>query len=68
MAIFEFIINSFTTITANGPVYAPLIGAGFAEVFVLIYDGLWSAKTVTITNGVYTLLTTVPLKQITYNL
>jgi hypothetical protein len=42
--------------THNGSVYAPFIGAGFAEVFVLIYDGLWSAKTVTITNGVYTML------------
>jgi hypothetical protein len=43
----------------NGQVYAPFIGAGFAEVFVLIYDGLWSAKTVTSYNGVYTVLAAV---------
>lgn len=46
----------------NGQVYAPFIGAGFAEVFVLIYDGLWSAKTVTITNGIYTMLPNVIIK------
>jgi len=37
-------------------VFAPLIGAGFAWVFILVYVVLWFAKAVTITNGVYTML------------
>jgi hypothetical protein len=37
-------------------VYAPFIGAGFALILVLGFTGSLSAKDVTITNGVYTML------------
>jgi len=42
-------------------VYTPLIGAGFARIFVLSNVGFCSAKAVTITYGVYTMLCLVVL-------
>ena len=39
--------------------YAAFIGAAFAVYMILGYVGLWVAKAVTITNGVYIMLAVV---------
>ena len=48
----QIIIHILVQLAANGSVYAPFIGKGFAKVLILGYVDSCHAKTVTITNGV----------------